>query len=53
MDEKQWHKASQRQACKVAGISDSDYKYKPSFHKDEPIMAALQSTVERYPMSGL
>ena len=41
-------KRTNGEACKVAGISDSVYKYKPSVQRDEPIMAALQSAVERY-----
>ena len=47
-DVKQWHEASQWRACKVAGISDSVDKRKPSAHKDEPITAVLQSAVARY-----
>ena len=47
-DAKQGHKASQQRACKVAGLRNSHDKYKPRSHKNEPIMAALQSAVVHY-----
>lgn len=43
---------SVRRACRIVGISDSVYRYKPDKRKDEPVIQALQATVERYPAYG-
>ena len=39
-------------ACRAVGISRSCYRYKPDTRKDEPVIAALQETVEKYPQHG-
>lgn len=41
-----------RRACRIVGISDSVYRYKPNKDKDEPLIHALQDMVERYPAYG-
>jgi putative transposase len=46
------HGASLRLACRVVGISDSVYRYRPDTRKDEPVIQALQAAVERYPAYG-
>jgi len=46
------HGASLRQACRVVGISDSVYRYHPDLANNEPVIAALQKAVERYPAYG-
>ena len=43
---------SLRRACRVVGISDALYRYQPDRTKDEPVIAALQEAVERYPAYG-
>jgi len=43
---------SVRRACRVVGISDALYRYQPDRTKDEPVIAALQEAVERYPAYG-
>ncbi len=49
---KQAHGVSIRKACRIAGISDSVYRYRPDTSRDEPVIAALQSATERYPAYG-
>ena len=49
---KQAHGVSIRRACRIAGISDSVYRYRPDTSRDEPVIAALQSATERYPAYG-
>ena len=49
---KQAHGVSLRRACRIAGISDSVYRYRPDTSRDEPVIAALQSATERYPDYG-
>jgi putative transposase len=39
-------------ACRVVGISDSAYRYKPSSTRDDLVIAKLQEAVERYPAYG-
>ena len=41
-----------RQACRAVGVSDSVYRYQPDLTKNEPVIAALQKAVERYPAYG-
>ncbi|WP_154219917.1 IS3 family transposase, partial [Legionella pneumophila] len=43
---------SLRRACKVVGISDSVYRYKPDSQSDEGVIVALQESSERYPAYG-
>jgi len=43
---------SERAACEVVGISRSVYHYQPDTTKDEAVIAAIQSVVERYPAYG-
>ena len=43
---------SLRRACRVVGISDALYRYQPDRARDEPVIAALQAAVERYPAYG-
>lgn len=43
---------SQRRACRVVGVSDSVYRYKPDPHRDDAVIAKLQEAVERYPAYG-
>ena len=45
-------RVSLRRACRVIGISDALYRYQPDRTKDEPVIAALQEAVERYPAYG-
>ena len=45
-------KVSLRRACRVVGISDALYRYQPDRARDEPVIAALQAAVERYPAYG-
>ena len=40
---------SLRRACRVVGISDALYRCQPDRTRDEPVIAALQAAVERYP----
>lgn len=49
---KQAHGVSIRRACRIAGISDSVYRYRPDSSRDEPVITALQSATERYPAYG-
>lgn len=46
------HAVSLRRACKVVGISDSVYRYKPDSQRDDALVVALQDAVERYPAYG-
>lgn len=46
------HKVSLRRACRIVGISDSVYRYKPDGDRNEPLIAALQESAERYPAYG-
>ena len=46
------HAVSLRRACRIAGISDSVYRYKPDSQRDEIVVVALQETSERYPAYG-
>jgi putative transposase len=43
---------SERSACEVAGISRSVYHYRPNERKDNVVIEAIQSVVERYPAYG-
>ena len=43
---------SERGACEVVGISRSVYQYRPNERKDDAVIAAIQSVVERYPAYG-
>ncbi|KTC72379.1 ISxcC1 transposase [Legionella birminghamensis] len=38
------HTVSLRHACKVVGISDSVYRYKPDSQSDEDVIVALQGS---------
>lgn len=49
---RQAHGASLRLACRVVGISDSVYRYKPDNQRDDKVIAKLQEAVERYPAYG-
>ena len=49
---KQAHGASLRRACRVVGISDSSYRYKPDVHRDDELILKLQEAAERYPAYG-
>lgn len=46
------HAVSLRRACRVVGISDSVYRYKPDSQRDDALITALQGAVERYPAYG-
>ena len=46
------HEVSQRLACRAVGISRSAYRYKPNTQRDDEVIAALQTAVERYPAYG-
>lgn len=46
------HKVSLRRACRIVGISDSVYRYKPDSNRNETLIAALQESAERYPAYG-
>ncbi|MCP0913331.1 MULTISPECIES: IS3 family transposase [Legionella] len=46
------HAVSLRRACRVVGISDSVYRYKPDKQRDDNVILALQVTSERYPAYG-
>jgi len=41
-----------RRACSAIGISRSVYHYQPDINRDEAVIAAIQSVVERYPAYG-
>lgn len=43
---------SLRRACRIVGISDSLYRYKPNPNRDDEVIAGLQAAVERYPAYG-
>ena len=43
---------SQRRACRVVGISDSVYRYRPDPNRDNAVIAKLQEATERYPAYG-
>ncbi|UYF99505.1 IS3 family transposase [Halomonas sp. GD1P12] len=49
---KQAHGVSIRRACRIAGISDSVYRYRPNTFRDEPVITVLQSATHRYPAYG-
>lgn len=40
-------------ACRVIGISDALYRYRPDERGDVLVFAALQEAVERYPAYGI
>ena len=46
------HDTSLRRACRVVGISDSVYRYKPDPNRDDEVIAKLQEAAERYPAYG-
>ena len=46
------HGASQRLACRAVGISRSVHRYQPDKQRNDPVIAALQAVVERYPAYG-
>lgn len=46
------HAVSLRRACRVVGISDSVYRYKPDSQRHDTLITALQGAVERYPAYG-
>lgn len=48
----QTHAVSLRRACRVVGLSDSVYRYRPDANKDDALIAALQAVSERYPAYG-
>ena len=41
-----------RAACQALSLSRSVYSYQPDMTRDDPIIAALQNAVERYPRYG-
>lgn len=43
---------SLRRACRLVGISDSVYRYRPDTRRDDPVIAELLSAAERYPAHG-
>lgn len=49
---RQAHGASLRLACRVVGISDSVFRYKPDNRRNDKVIAKLQEAVERYPAYG-
>lgn len=49
---KQVHGVSIRRACRIAGISDSVYRYRRDISRDDPVIAALHRATERYPAYG-
>lgn len=48
----QTHAVSLRRACRVVGLSDSVYRYRPDANKDDALIATLQAVSERYPAYG-
>ena len=51
----QTHAVSLRRACRacrVLGLSDSVYRYRPDVHRDDALIATLQAVSERYPAYG-
>ena len=46
------HGASLRRACRIVGISDTVYRYKPDTSRDDEVIAKLQEAAERYPAYG-
>ena len=48
----QTHAVSLRRACRVVGLSDSVYRYRPDVHRDDALIATLQAVSERYPAYG-
>lgn len=46
------HGVSLRRACRVVGIMDSVYRYKPDNQRDEHLIMTLQEASERYPAYG-
>ena len=49
---RQEHDSSLRRACRLIGISDSSYRYRPMMNKDHAVIAGIQAAVERYPAYG-
>ncbi len=43
---KQTHGVSFRRACRITGISDAVYRYRPESSRDEPVIAALRSAIQ-------
>lgn len=41
-----------RAACQILSLSRSVYSYQPDTTRDDPVIAALQNAVERYPRYG-
>ena len=46
------HSTSLRRACRVIGISDSVYRYRPNTTRDDAVIEGLQQAVEKYPAYG-
>lgn len=46
------HAVSLRCACRVVGLSDSVYRYRPDANRDDALIATLQAVSERYPAYG-
>ncbi|HEX7762551.1 MAG TPA: IS3 family transposase [Cellvibrio sp.] len=46
------HAVSLRRACRVVGLSDSVYRYRPDANRDDALIATLQAVSERYPAYG-
>ena len=49
---RQEHDSSLRRDCRLIGISDSSYRYRPMMNKDHAVIAGIQAAVERYPAYG-
>lgn len=41
-----------RRACRIIGISESVYRYRPDTKRDDVVIGALQQAVEKYPAYG-
>ena len=48
----QEHEFSIRRACRIVGISCSEYRYRPDTSRDDKVIAVPQLGVERYPAHG-
>ncbi len=46
------HSISLRRACRVIGISDSVYRYRPNTTRDDAVIEGVQQAVEKYPAYG-
>jgi len=46
------HAVSQRRACRVVGLSDSVYRYRPDPQRDDAVIVGLQQAIEKYPAYG-